>query len=201
MNQYSALATFQGRILDDFCGSSGNAGDVEDFIRTVYAQRFSAMLDSFLPNLVATRNDSGSVTAAAGYQCAAAGSLFLENYLEQPIETVIRVRYGETVDRRRIVEVGNLATYGNKAAITLIASLIPYLLSWGFTWVAFTGNDAVRNLFKRLHLLPFAICPANKAALGEARHAWGSYYEHHPIVMAGRLNDGASAITVPTRAR
>jgi hypothetical protein len=29
--------------------------------------------------------------------------------------------------------------------------------------------------------------------LGEARHDWGTYYDHNPHVMAGRIAEGALA--------
>lgn len=172
---------------------------VEDFIHDVFARRFAAKIDAFLPRLVATRDASGNVNAAAGYRSAGEERLFLEQYLDRPIEQIIDANYGEAIERTRIVEVGNLATVGGRAAIDLVANLIPHLMVQGFRWVVFTGNDAVRNLFQRLHLFPFAICTANAASLGDSRSAWGSYYDHHPIVMAGRLYDGATAISLPER--
>jgi hypothetical protein len=172
---------------------------VERFIHDVFAERFAARLDSFLPNLVASRDAAGRISAAAGYRSAAAGRLFLEQYLDRPIEEIVCDNYGEAIARSKIVEVGNLATTGGRCAVSLVASLIPHLMSQGFRWVVFTGNDAVRNLFQRLHLFPFAICTADAASLGDAKGAWGSYYDHHPIVMAGRLYDGAATITLPVR--
>jgi hypothetical protein len=198
MEQSIAGSECQGRIFHyrDDCEYRQS---VEAYINRVFADRFSAQLDQLLPNLVATYGRGGQVSAAAGYRSAASERLFLEQYLDAPIEATIRSKYDPCVDRAQIVEVGNLATDGGLAAVNLIAGLIPELISQGFTWVVFTGNDAVRNLFRRLHLLPFAICRADKASLGPAGSAWGTYYDHHPIVMAGRLNDGAAAITLPAR--
>jgi hypothetical protein len=198
MEQRAARYDTQGRI---FCyrDDSEHRRSVESYISAVFADRFSAQLDQLLPNLIATYDENGMISAAAGYRSAASEKLFLEQYLDLPIEATIRSKYGEAVDRSRIVEVGNLATNGGRAAIALIADLIPELITQGFTWVVFTGNDAVRNLFRRLHLFPFAICQADKAVLGAAGSAWGTYYEHHPIVMAGRLIDGAATISLPPR--
>jgi len=174
---------------------------VECFIRDVFARRFAARLDTLLPNLVASRDAAGGIHAAAGYRSAGAERLFLEQYLDAPIEQIVYANYGERIERAKIVEVGNLATVGGRSAVRLVANLIPHLMLQGFRWVVFTGNDAVRNLFQRLHLFPFAICTANPASLGDAGSAWGSYYDHHPIVMAGRLYDGAATIALPARAR
>ena len=172
---------------------------VESFIREVFARRFAARLDAFLPNLVHSRDTAGQINAAAGYRSADIEHLFLEQYLDRPIEQIICANYGEAIERSKIVEVGNLATSGGRSAISLVAGLIPHLMAQGFRWVVFTGNDAVRNLFQRLHLFPFAICTADAASLGDAKGVWGSYYDHHPIVMAGRLYDGAATITLPVR--
>jgi hypothetical protein len=53
------------------------------------------------------------------------------------------------------------------------------------------------NVFRHLGLAPRALCPADPLLLGEARHDWGTYYDHEPQVMAGRIADGMAA----TRAR
>jgi hypothetical protein len=171
----------------------------EAFISEVFARRFSARLEHFFPNIAATRTQTGEINAAAGYRAADSSRLFLEQYLDRPIEATIRYHFGEVVDRARIVEVGSLATAGGRAAVGLIAALIRHLIAEGFVWAVFTGNDAVRNLFQKLHLFPFAICCADAAQLREAGDCWGTYYDHHPIVMAGRLTDGATAISVPQR--
>ena len=107
---------------------------------------------------------------------------------------MIARRFGERVEREHIAEVGNLATRGGRSALKVIAGLLPELIERKFSWVVFTGAQGVRNLFQRLHLLPYAVCIADKKLLGEEQHIWGTYYDHNPIVMAGRLRDGISAI-------
>lgn len=183
------------------CADENSRQQAGSFIEQIFAERFSARIDRLPPGLVCVRDGYGRVCAAAGYRSAASERLFLEQYLDAPVEEIIQMRYGECVKRSQIVEVGNLATNGGRAALALISGLIHDLLERGFTWVAFTGNDAVRNMFQRLHLFPFAICHADRASLGAAGSAWGTYYDHHPIVMAGRLGDGAAAITLPAGLR
>jgi hypothetical protein len=67
------------------------------------------------------------------------------------------------------------------------------LLACGFSWVVFTGADTVMKVFAHLGLEPRALCPADPLLLGEARHDWGTYYDHRPHVMAGRIADGLAA--------
>ena len=109
--------------------------------------------------------------------------------------------YAGDVARSGIVEVGSLACTGGRAAMEIVAALGPALIADGFSWVVFTGADTVRNVFRRLPLRPIALCIANKSLLGDAQREWGSYYEHNPVVMAGRLADGVGALEAAARLR
>jgi hypothetical protein len=50
------------------------------------------------------------------------------------------------------------------------------------------------NVFRYLELAPQPLCAADPMLLGEARHDWGTYYDHAPQVMAGRIRDGATLL-------
>ena len=85
-------------------------------------------------------------------------------------------------------------TQDARAAVDIVGALIPHLLDAGFSWVVFTGADTIKNVFRRLRLFPAVVCNANPALLGPDRADWGTYYDHHPEVMAGRLRDGQVAL-------
>jgi hypothetical protein len=59
----------------------------------------------------------------------------------------------------------------------------------------------VLNVFRRLRLEPQPLCRADKALLGAAADDWGSYYDHHPVVMAGRIVEGLDAVELMPRVR
>lgn len=177
-------------------GSPGRRG-VEDFIAAEFREHFNARIRSFMPTLLGLHDADGRLRAAAGVRAAARGTLFLEAYTNGPIEDVLRRQSGIDVARREIVEVGSLACTGARAALEIVTALVPALMAEGFSWVVFTGADTVRNVFRRLDLNPIALCIANKGVLGDAQHEWGTYYDHNPIVMAGRLADGLAAIGRP----
>ena len=61
------------------------------------------------------------------------------------------------------------------------------LAEQGFEWVVSTVTEELRRLFTRLKVVPHALGAAEPAALGEDAARWGSYYEHRPVVLAGRL--------------
>jgi hypothetical protein len=167
---------------------------VEAFIAGEYAKHFGAELSDFMPTLISMHGPDGGLTAAVGYRAAVDGPLFLETYTKGSVEDIILRQTGCVVPRDEIVEVGSLACRGGKAAMDVVRALVPALIGDGFSWVVFTGADTIRNVFRRLHLKPVALCIANKSLLGERRHQWGTYYDHNPIVMAGRIADGMSTL-------
>ena len=76
----------------------------------------------------------------------------------------------------------------------IVLDLVPWLIGAGFSWVVFTGADTVLNVFRRLRLEPQPLCTADKSLLGDAAGDWGTYYDHHPVVMAGRIVEGLDAV-------
>lgn len=166
---------------------------LEEFVRREFLAHFGARIRHFMPELLGLHGRSGDLRAVVGCRSAAAESLFLETYTREPIEHALAARNGFFVPRERIVEIGSLACRNATAAIAIVRALVPHLLLAGFSWVVFTGADTVMNVFRYLGLTPLELCPANPLLLGEARQDWGTYYDHNPHVMAGRIADGASA--------
>lgn len=166
-------------------GDPGRA-EVEDFIRRVYAARFGARVHAFAPDLVCLR-EGGRIVAAAGYRGAAHGPLFLESYLPQPVDSLLSQRSGHPVERRRIVEVGHLASTGSGQGRRLIMLLGPLLAARGFQWFVSTLTQGLCRLLLRMGVAPLSLGAADPARLGAQAQHWGSYYEHRPVVIAGRL--------------
>lgn len=170
---------------------------LEDFVRREFLAHFGARISHFMPELLGLHGPDGSIRAVVGCRAAAAEPLFLETYTREPVEIALASLNGFFVPRERIVEIGSLACRNATAAVAIVRALVPYLLRAGYSWVVFTGADTVMNVFRHLGLAPRALCAADPLLLGEARHDWGTYYDHEPHVMAGRIADGRAA----TRAR
>lgn len=160
--------------------------EVEHFVRQVYASRYGADLKSFAPVLVSLQQD-GVIVAAAGYRPAARGALFLERYLKRPVEMLLAGEDGVAPERPLIVEVGHLASTRAGEGRRLIRLLAPHLAAQGYDWVVSTLTEELRRLFLRLGVTPLTLGVADPAALGADAACWGSYYDHHPAVLAGRL--------------
>ena len=166
---------------------------LEDFVRQEFFAHFGARIKHFMPELLALHGADHAIRAVVGCRAAATEPLFLETYTRQPIEEVLAARNGFWVPRERIVEIGSLACRNAKAAIEIVRALVLHLLNAGFSWVVFTGADTVMNVFRYLELSPHPLCAADAHLLGDARHDWGTYYDHDPHVMAGRIQDGVFA--------
>lgn len=174
---------------------------LEEFVRREFLTHFGARVRHFMPELLALHGHDGDIRAVVGCRAAATDRLFLETYTRRPIELALAARNGFFVPRERIVEIGNLACRNASAAIAIVRALAPHLLRAGFSWVAFTGANTVMNVFRHLGLEPLELCEADPLLLGDARHDWGTYYDHCPHVMAGRIVDGVFASRTRTTRR
>ena len=163
---------------------------VEAFIRRRFAEQHAARVSRFMPCLFGLHAADGSLHGAVGLRLALAGPLFLERYLDLPLERAIGLRCGEDAERGEVVEVGNLAADGRGTARRLIVSLAEKLSGQGLRWVAFTGTPALLNSFRRLGLSLQRLGPADPARVGPELSDWGRYYDCGPQVMVGRIPEG-----------
>lgn len=184
LSSFSVPAPSSGLTLHPRADARRDA--VEQSVRAIYAQRYGAQVPGFAPMLVALRHGD-EVLAAAGYRPAAEGPLFLESYLPSPVETLIGSQTGATLRRDRIVEVGHLAATRGGEGRRLIQLLGPHLAEQGFDWIVGTVTQELRAMLVRLGVAPLTLGAADPASLGATAQVWGSYYEHHPIVLAIHL--------------
>ena len=172
--------------------------EVEDFIRSVYRQRFGAHPPQLMSHLLAFRDADGSLSAAVGLRCAFEGPLFVERYLGERVEQRLGQQLGIAPARSEIVEIGNFAAHSAGAARALILALIPLLRDAGLRWTLFVATRQLRNAFQRLGLVPRFLCAASAQALGEEGEAWGRYYEAAPEVLFGDLQTVHASNAAPT---
>jgi hypothetical protein len=161
-------------------------GSLERFIAERFLLVYGARVAHFCVQLVGVRDAQGRWQAGAGYTAAESGALYLENYLDTPVEAALERAAGRPVPRRCVAEIGNLAAYPGMGR-ALIPALGRHLYALGFRWVAFTGTREIGNALRRLHLEPLVLAPAAPARLPDGGAAWGTYYAHHPSVMGGPI--------------
>jgi hypothetical protein len=169
----------------------------EAFVQQVFYSAYQARLDSFYPLLLSISADtstpapnSADYAAVAGVRPAGGEQLFLENYLELPIEQLTGVR------REQIIEIGNLAPASAGQARWLITTLNAFMLGAGFTHVVFTAVPKLKNAFSRMGLPLTQLAEADGDCLpAEEKAKWGNYYEAKPKVFVGDLRVGEGPLT------
>jgi hypothetical protein len=162
----------------------------EAFIQERFYKAHNARIQHFMPELFGLTDGSGALRAVTGVRSAVSEPLFLQRYLDAPIERMVEAAAGRPVERQGIVEVGNLAASNLGSARLSIITVTWLLAMGGLEWVAFTGNPGLVNSFNRLGLRPTTLCPADPLRLGDERHAWGSYYQTQPSVHVGDIRSG-----------
>lgn len=158
----------------------------EAFISDIFRAHHGAEVNSFAPNLMLLEH-GGHIVATAGWRCAGEDRLFLETYLDAPIEVAVARLAGQCVRREAIVEVGNLAADRPGGSVDVILTLAAHLDRLGYEWVVFTATRELIGIFRRLGLPPLALATADPARLGAQAADWGSYYDSQPVVVAGRI--------------
>jgi hypothetical protein len=167
----------------------GGAGRerAEQFVREGFFRTHRACVQSFLPTLLTLTDGEGRTRGVVGCRFAMEEPLFLERYLDEPLERALLSQAGAMVSRTAIVEVGNLSCRHSRDAMALISMLPRYLIGRGCTWVAFTATASVRRMLRHAgaRMLDLGVAEASRA--DGSGDNWGRYYENEPRVMAGYL--------------
>ena len=159
--------------------------EVEQFIGAIFFQAYGAKIRRFKPCLMSLRDQQHKLVAACGFRGAALETLFLENYLDQPIEALLSRHTGLEVKRSEIVGVGNFSVAEPGMARYLIAAINDHLHDTSNQWAVCTVVPVLRNAFVKMNLKPIILGDADKSRLHvEERIEWGSYYAQKPQVLA-----------------
>jgi len=159
--------------------------DIVKFIRQRYFAAHGASAPVNYSNFMSRMRAAGQ-GAAVGYRRAGDGMLFLESYLDEPVEQLLRRHLGTEIDRSRIVEIGGLAANSSASLIALWNSV---------AWDLGTDTDIgvavlirpLRLMFRRIGITLHELLPARAERLGAQQAQWGSYYENDPVVCCGSL--------------
>lgn len=183
-----------GAMVEVYVGPDAFRRDeAEAFIRRAFLRHHQAIVRSFAPDLLLLE-ERMRVFAAAGWRGAGDGQLFLERYLDEPIERVLGGLTGLVLPRERFVEVGHLVADRPGASVQVILSLPRHLSAAGYEWVVFTATEQLVRIFTRLGLPLLALARADPARLGDEARDWGRYYETKPVVVAGRIRNALERI-------
>ena len=159
-----------------------------DIVSRRYAQVHGAVPNLDFPAFHShARNNV--VGAALGYRRADSGALFLEAYLDRPVEAELNDALGRSFERCDIIEIGNMAAETAPAMIALWADAANDLGGRAEIAVAVLTAQ-LRSMFRRLGLTIHELVPAAAERLGASADSWGSYYAQDPVVCAGLIAEG-----------
>ncbi|MCB2047002.1 MAG: thermostable hemolysin [Novosphingobium sp.] len=162
-----------------------------DLIRRKYQEVFGA---AFRPSFESWMHAGNGEGAALGYCRAGAQPLYLEGYLDCPIEDMVSAALGRQVERNSIIEIGNLAADSAPGMVELWGQAANDLGGNGEVAVA-TLTAKVRRMFARIGLPVTVLAPARPERLGTGAAQWGSYYESDPMVCMGVIAEGQAALS------
>ncbi|PEQ12327.1 hypothetical protein B2G71_12575 [Novosphingobium sp. PC22D] len=159
-------------------------------VRDRYAGIFGAAVEPHFREFL-SRSGSEGPTAVLGYARAGAEPLFLERYLDEPVERLVGAAFGRPIARDQIVELGNLAACNGWALVRLWGEAANDL-GGAMEFAVATLTAPLRDMFRRMGIpvMPLARATADRA--GSA--GWGDYYQTDPLVCAGRIAEGQAAI-------
>lgn len=160
--------------------------EAEALVARAFLAAHNARIHHFLP-LLAGLQCKGQFQAVAGLADANQHSLFVETYLDAPIEAVVEKHLGINCQRHQIIEIGNLASTWKGSSLLLFVYLGELLYRLGYRWSVFTATPQVAKLLARLNFKPQAIADADPKRLPDKGAQWGDYYNTQPQVLLGDL--------------
>ncbi len=172
-------------VLSSMERTSPGRRAAEQFVQEAYGRKHGAQVSSFMPTLLAL-NRGSHLCGVVGYRLADQEALYLEQYLDQPIEIELATRLGTTVSRQQIAEIGNFAGSSCRTGRYLLTLLPRHLAEHGLTWVVFTATSLIRDILQSVAAPVVEVCHADSQRVVPG-DAWGDYYTMDPRVMAGYL--------------
>ena len=181
LNSKRASMLSELAIVSPCAGDSPHREALEQYISCIFTSAYNARILEYLPLLFSLESDD-CYSAALGLRSAAT-PLFCEQYLDSTVEDEARLLYGASVERRRIMELGNLVASSPGQSALLYLLVTAALHEAGIEYLLFAANKPVRASIQRSGFTPKVIRVAEKNRLGEQAKNWGTYYEGEPIVM------------------
>lgn len=174
---------------------SENRDLVEKYIERQFKASYGAKLADFLP-LFLTLSCVDQLSASAGISLGCdSQKFFLEQYLDQPIERELKKITKENINRRQLVEIGNLVATSRGASRLMLIILASVLSQAGYDWMVFTATKPLLNSLHKLRFETHVIAEAKPTRLDNNSNAdWGSYYDNQPKVVAGRLSSAQQVV-------
>ena len=180
-------APINGLVMNAFGKSDRGRQAVEQQIQNAYETNFGARVSHFMPTLVSAGIVSTPPHLSFGLCCAADQTLFLENYLQAPVEQVLSSAVRSQISRKCIAEIGNLTFDHTENLQQDLMSIASYCQQQGYRYVVCTATRALRLLFLRAGMKPVLLGQASQTNAPKDGSHWGDYYETTPQIIGGNV--------------
>lgn len=175
---------------------------LEAFVVRRFAEAYGARVTADYPLICGLTAPGGEVLAAAGLRFADAQPLFLERYLDGPVEAEVARTLDAPAPRSAIVEIGAFASTHPAWSMQLFEALPPWLAGLaGRRFAVATLRPELARMLGRSGFALHWIADADPARLGANASAWGSYYAGAPRVYVGRIGGGEALALMRERLR
>lgn len=155
----------------------------ERFIQRAYEQHFDAHLVEFSPIILVVREIANQrIMGAVGLRYADEQSLFSEQYLGQPVESMIADHEQQAINRHSVIELGHFAVDSAADVNTVIPMIGRFLKTLDVDWAVYTLSRPIKLAFARLGIQLIHLQHAHPGGLVNSRTDWGRYYDFKPAV-------------------
>ena len=161
---------------------------VERFAHRAYNDTYGANIKSYSNEFLTLYSRDKGVLSCLGINDTSIKPLFLEQYLDGPVEVLLEKITGKRVNRESIVEVGTLAVTSQGMCRLMMSALAGLMAGRGKSYLVFTAVRTIRNTLRRLGVPFTIISKASKTKLTNSTNDWGRYYKSDPEVIVVDLN-------------
>jgi hypothetical protein len=155
-------------------------------IQLAYRHYYHARVTEFMPTLAQVFVEKGSqsgdrLIATCGLR-SADERLLLEQYLPETIEKCISEKEKIAVERKQILEVGQLVMQDTKETKTLFRVMTEYCKEHHFDYMVFTVVRVLKTHLDRYCVPTRELARADVSQVKQPEQ-WGHYYRHEPVVL------------------
>ncbi len=155
---------------------------VEDYIYRSFKKKYSANVKYSFP-YVLTLNYKKRICAAAGIRLAESGPLFLERYLQYPVEQETGMCFKTAVRRESIVELSNIISVWRGNNKLLLMLLIDLLHKVNREWLLLLSNREVEDALKKINFTTIRLSDISAKILNGEKEQWGSYFNDNSRII------------------
>lgn len=177
-----------GSLSVILAGTSATRDEAMKYIQDQFQLHFGASIVDNTPILMLCRETSGAVVAAWGLRRLDDG-LFSACYLDRSVLDCLNDVCDVPPGIDDVVELCHLSVSHPKVLLALVPLLAQVLTQMKYRYLVCTATRCLTRFFQRRGFSPLVLASADRQRLAAGeRDRWGSYYDHAPMVLAGRVH-------------